>query len=135
MCGVTEAELERGAVLGPAVFATVSRRENKTLPSLSDGSQKVRRFWTLADHAYDQCRRAITYLEWDMDVASVMPSLRRNSGVRSGSSSISTGQTPADGATPPAATLPGATTPVATPVAAAAPAGPQLGGNGGPFAH
>ena len=61
MCGVTEAELERGAVLGPALFSAVSLRENKALPSTSDGTLRVRRFWTLADR-YVQSVPARDYL-------------------------------------------------------------------------
>ncbi|HVY45473.1 MAG TPA: hypothetical protein VHB21_06315 [Minicystis sp.] len=64
ICGVTEGELERGASIGPAVFATVGRRENRAMSALTGGSLKVRRFWTLADRAYDQCRRALLFLEW-----------------------------------------------------------------------
>jgi hypothetical protein len=131
MCGVTDAELERGAVLGPAVFANVSRRENKTLPSLSDGSLKVRRFWTLADRAYDQCQRAIAYFEWGVaDLASIAPTLRRSSGTRTSSSSTTTAPTPPapPNPAPPAPPAPAPAAPVVT-------SGPQLGGNGGPFAR
>jgi hypothetical protein len=122
VCGVTEAELDRGAVLGPALFSAVSRRENKTTPSATDGSLKTRRFWTLADRAYDQCQRGIAFLEWGMaDISAIVPSLRKTSGTRSSSSSTTTPTAP----TPPVTPVP--------PVAPVVTAGPQLGGNGGPF--
>jgi hypothetical protein len=128
MCGVTEADLERGAVLGPALFAAVSRRENKSLPSLSDGSLKVRRFWTLADTAYDQCQRAISYFEWRVgDVGAIAPSVRRNTGTR---------PSPATPPAPEPAPAPSPTSPVVTPpatTAASAFNGPQLGGASNPF--
>ena len=83
MCGVTDEQLERGGVLGPAAFAAVSRRENKMPPSLTEGAQKVRRFWSLADRSYDQCQRVIAFYEWGRaDLGSIAPSLRRNVGAR-----------------------------------------------------
>jgi hypothetical protein len=97
MCAVTEADLDRGAVLGPAVFAMVSRRENELSPSHSEGSLRVRRFWTLADRSYAQCRRAIAFLECGVaDVESIAPNLRRNAGRRASSRTAS----PAPSATP-----------------------------------
>jgi hypothetical protein len=88
MCGVTEADLDRGAVLGTAVFAKVSRRENERSLSQSEGMLRVRRFWTLADRSYAQCRRAIAFLACGVaDVDSIAPNLRRNSGKRASSRS------------------------------------------------
>lgn len=117
ICGVTEAQLERGATIAPVVFATISRRENKAAYSQSDGALRVRRFWTLADKAYSECRRAIQFLQWDAgDADSITPSLRRNAGPR-GSTQAPT-ETPA---TP------------ATPVTPATPAGPVVGGGSNPF--
>ena len=105
ICGVTEADIDRGAVLGPALFATVSRRENKITPSMSDGSLKVRRFWTLADRSYDQCQRAIAFFEWGVsDLTTIAPSLRRNAGTRT-SASASAPTPPTNGA-PPSAEAP-----------------------------
>jgi len=83
ICGVTEAQLDRGAAIAPVVFATISRRENKAASSQSDGAQRVRRFWTLADRSYAQCRHAIEFLQRDRgDASTIAPSLRRNAGVR-----------------------------------------------------
>jgi hypothetical protein len=119
MCGVTEEQLDRGATIAPIVFATVSRRENKVSSGQTEGSQRVRRFWTLADRSYDQCQRAIQYLQWDEDNAKViLPSLRRNQSTRG----IPREETPTD--TP--------ATPV-TPAPPAPPAGPVVGGGSDPF--
>jgi hypothetical protein len=83
MCGVTEQDLLRAAVIGPAVFSMVSRSENAPGPSLTDVALKVRQAWSLLDRAYQQCRRAVTwfrFLEGDADT--IAPSLRRNAGRR-----------------------------------------------------
>jgi hypothetical protein len=102
ICGVTEADLERGAAIAPVVFAAVSRRENREAYSQSDGAQRVRRFWTLADRSYRQCQRALTYLQWDEgNVAALAPSLRRNSGTREASQPApAQAETPASPASP-----------------------------------
>jgi hypothetical protein len=117
ICGVTGAQLDRGAAIAPVVFATVARRENKTATSKTDGSQRVRRFWTLADRSYAQCERAINYLEFDNGgAAAILPKLRRNTGTKSGS--------PAE---------PAPVEPPAGPPAPAPPAGPVVGGGKDPF--
>ena len=101
MCGVTEEDLNRGAQIGPAVFALVSRREAKTSASTPEGSLRVRRAWTLLDRAYTQCRRALQFLraeEGDADL--IAPSLRKNSGTRASGAESE----PAPAPTPPTAT-------------------------------
>jgi hypothetical protein len=102
MCGVTEDDLDRGAAIGPAVFALISRRENEGGPSASEASLRVRRAWTLLDRAYAQCRRALQFLRFDEGDADVIaPSLRRNSG-GARASSARRGQTdPQGGGAPP----------------------------------
>jgi hypothetical protein len=83
ICGVTAEELDRGAVLSGALLDMMRRRDEKTAP-FTDGSVNVRRFWTLADRAYDQCQRAIAFLEWGVaDLNEIAPSLRRTRGRRS----------------------------------------------------
>lgn len=82
MCGVTEEDLTQGDVIGPALFAALSRRE-QALSTPSHSSLLLRQAWTLLDRAYDQCQRVVTYLRWDEgDVAAFAPNLRRNSGPR-----------------------------------------------------
>ena len=116
MCGVTEQDLQRAAVVGPAVFAMASRRENVPSTSLSEMSMHVRQSWTLLDRAYTQCRRAITYFRFiEGDADTIAPSLRRNVGRRS------TPDVPA--VTPPTPATPA--TPVST--------GPIVGGGASPF--
>lgn len=84
MCGVTEAELTRAAEIAPAVFGIVSRREFQEANRLTDGSLRVRRAWTMLDRAYNNCRRALSFLRYDEgDADSLAPSLRRNAGTRS----------------------------------------------------
>lgn len=87
LCAVTEADLDRGAQIGPVVFAMVSQREQQKSRAPSADSQRVRRAWTLLDRAYDQCQRALTFLLWDEgSVDLIAPSLRRNSSSRRSSS-------------------------------------------------
>jgi len=59
MCSVTEDELTRGAQIRPAVFALVSRREQKRAGSTSEASLLEKRAWTLRDRAYAECRSAL----------------------------------------------------------------------------
>jgi len=80
ICGITEQDLARGAEVGPAVFAMLSRREFQTA-TINDGSLRVRRAWTLLDRAYSQCRRALSFLRFvEADADTLAPSLRRNLG-------------------------------------------------------
>ncbi len=124
MCGVTEADLIRAADLGPKVFALVGHRENR-LRSRPDSSLRVHRTWSLLDNAYEQCRRAIQFFRFDQRDADVIaPSLRSNPGVPTAK---------APKAEPPAAQFPSPEATAATEVTSQVPAGPNLGGAGGPF--
>ena len=124
ICGVTEEDLNRGALIGPAMFALVSRRENQTGTSVTDGALRVRRAWTLLDRAYLQCRRALDYLRWDeADVDVVAPSLRKNSGMPSARPKPTAHPTEE-----PVIQASNASAP--SPVSISA---PSIGGNSGPF--
>lgn len=80
LCAVTQADLDRGAQIGPLLFAMVSLREQRKNP-MSNASLRVRQAWTLLDTSYDQCRRGLSFLLWGTgDVDSIAPSLRRNAG-------------------------------------------------------
>ncbi len=118
-CAVTEADLDRGAQIGPYVFAMVSQREQSPTLGTTDEAHRIRRAWTLVDRAYDQCRRGLTYLLWsEGTVDRVAPSLRRNSGPRQST------------ATPPAIVTPPQAPPPPAPGNGSAP----VGGGDGPFA-
>lgn len=131
MCGVTEQDLERGAQIAPLVFALIARRENKTSATLSDGSLRVRRAWTLLDRAYAQCRRALQFLRYEEgDVDLIAPSLRRNSGTRSAERPATASSAP-DAVNPAA---PGAQLGDALVVGAQL-SGEPVGGGDGPFAR
>jgi hypothetical protein len=84
MTGITSDDLARGAQLGAAAFAIISRRDNQLGPIQAESALRARRAWTLLDRAYTQCRRAIAYLRFDEgDVDLIAPNLRRNRGVPS----------------------------------------------------
>lgn len=122
-CGVTEADLERGALIGPKVFSLVSQREHRKTTPRAEASQRVRRAWTLPDRAYAQCRRALTYLRFEEgDVDTIAPNVRSNSGSRS-TTPVAEPVTPAVAAPEQPAVL-----------GASPPAGERIGGQGSPFA-
>ena len=123
MCGVTEEYLDRASKIGPAVFASVSRREHAPTVSPAEAALRVKKAWTLLDRYYSQCRRAIAYLRYfDGDVDEIAPNLRRNLG-----SPKRTPETPAPVAENPAPAP--ATGP--TPIQAGAP----VGGGASPFVN
>jgi len=124
ICGVSEENLARASKIGPALFALVSRRENEPSLTIPDGTLRVRRFWTLLDRAYGQCRRAIEYLQYGQgDIDTIIPSLRRNTGVRRAPEE----QTPA--LAPAVVAPPAVTVPPAVPVSS----GPVVGNGASPF--
>lgn len=123
LCAVTEADLDRGAQIGPYVFALVSQKEQRATPT-SEDALRVRRAWTLVDTAYDQCRRGLNYLLWgDPAVDVVAPSLRRNIGPRSTSRASATNAQPSQ------------PQPQVQPPAPSAAGGAPVGGNQSPFAN
>ena len=82
LCGVTEHELERAAVVGTALFAHVSRLNTKPAV-LPETALRVRQAWTLLDLAYSQCRRAVAYLRHAQgDADTFAPGLRGKTGPR-----------------------------------------------------
>lgn len=126
ICGVTEADLERAAAVGPLAFAIVSRRENKGSVVPTDVSLRIRRAWTLVDRSYSQCRRALHFLRFEEgDFDEIAPNLRRNSGTRSTPSSATAT------ATPSTTTTSSTTAPPTSGVQAGAMSG--IGGSASPF--
>lgn len=126
MCGVTEPELDRAALIAPRVFLLLSQREHRKTSSGAEGSLRVRRAWTLAERAYVQCRRALAYLLQDQEaVEAIAPNLRRNSGVSPKSAKTAERQ-------PAAAQTPAAPVPAA-PDSAAPIGGNTIGNGDSPF--
>lgn len=92
----TEAEINRAAELGPLILAALGVREHGPAPGPTDAADRRARAFTLFVRAYDQARRAVTYLRWDEgDADSFAPSLYRGRGGRG--SGGSTAQTAAAG--------------------------------------
>lgn len=124
MCGVTAEELQRGAVVGPAVFAWLSRKESEHAGT-PEATLRIKQAWTLLDRAYRQCQRAVAYLRFDDgDADTYAPSLRHNGGGRPAK--------PAEPPPPAAVTPP---PPPAAPAPAVTPAAPAFGGGGAPFVN
>jgi hypothetical protein len=124
ICAVTERDLTRGAEIGPAVFAMISRREFQT-STISDGSLRVRRAWTLLDRAYGQCRRGLGFLRFEEeDTDSLAPSLRRNQGNQS---------RPQPTERPPTMPAPVIEAQNSVPTAAPSVSAPSIGGGASPF--
>lgn len=58
----TEAEIDRAAELGPLILAALGVREHGPAPGPTDAADRRARAFTLFVRAYDQARRAVTYL-------------------------------------------------------------------------
>ena len=72
---VTIDELDQAASIGEQLVAAVGAREQAPAV-IADVAQQRQRTFTLFVNAYDQARRAISYLRWDEgDVESIAPSL------------------------------------------------------------
>jgi hypothetical protein len=79
---VTEADLERAALLGAAIFGLVSSKEQSNEKPNAEGSLRLRRALTKLDRAYFQARRAILYfVQSEEALNEIAPNLRRNPGV------------------------------------------------------
>jgi hypothetical protein len=78
---VTKAEIDRAAALGPELLLALGAKgiaaRTATTPEARD--QRTRAF-TLLEKAYDECRRAATYLRWhEDDLEAYAPPLRQRS--------------------------------------------------------
>lgn len=85
---VTWSDVERAAQLGPRVLVALGARTQPGLkePSAADPMERRRRAYTIFVRAYDQCRRAVTFLRWDHgDADDIAPSLFANRGPRKAS--------------------------------------------------
>ena len=87
----TEQEIDRAAELGPLLLAALGVREHGPAPGPSDAADRRARAFTLFVRAYDQARRAVTYLRWNEgDADAYAPSLYRGRGGRGAASGGST---------------------------------------------
>lgn len=76
---VTRVEVERAATLGPELLVALGVRESTGATPRSKIEDQRRRAFTLLVRAYDQCRRAVTYLRWsEGDANKIVPSLFSN---------------------------------------------------------
>jgi hypothetical protein len=72
---VQVAELDRAELLAEQITAAVGRRDQASL-DIADTSKNRQRAFTLFVNAYDEARRAITFLRWaDGDADHIAPSL------------------------------------------------------------
>jgi len=134
------AELDQAESIGEQLVNAVGAREQAPAIAAAQAQQRQRNF-TLFARAYDQARRAITFLHWDQDdIDSIAPSLYsgRNTGhkkpdapqpvatapaagtpVAAASTTTAPTKTPSPEATTPAANAPAGTTHAPTTSAAA----------------
>ncbi|MGK3986025.1 hypothetical protein WME99_23465 [Sorangium sp. So ce136] len=103
----TEEEVKRAGEIGPQLLAALGVREHGKGPGPTEAADKRARAFALLVHAYDQTRRAVSYLRWNEgDAETIAPSLYKGRGGRAASSS--------DTAAEPEETAPGAATPAPT---------------------
>ncbi|WP_437747018.1 hypothetical protein WMF39_19545 [Sorangium sp. So ce1504] len=127
----TEEEVRRAGEIGPQILAALGVREHGKGPGPTEAADRRARAFSLLVHAYDQTRRAVTYLRWDEgDADAIAPSLYKGRTGRAASSSDAAAA-PADEA--PAAPTAPAPTGTAAPTDTAAPSGPGAALNGAPF--
>lgn len=81
-------EVQRASELGPEILVALGARDQPGVkaPNPADPAQRRQRAFTLFVRAYEECRRAVSYLRWHQDDAEeIAPSLRTNRGPRSSS--------------------------------------------------
>ncbi|WP_146650620.1 hypothetical protein [Labilithrix luteola] len=133
--GIKAAELDRAEALSQRLtFAFAEKGQGTT--KLAEAAEDRQRAFTLFVDAYDQARRAVTFLHWGEESADkLVPSLWKGRGGR-GSSKDDPGTEPANGPQP---ATPGIANPaapaVANPAGGAVPAAPVKAGmpGGSPF--
>jgi hypothetical protein len=96
----TAEEVHRAGDLGPLLIAALGVREHGITATPAEAADRKLRAFTLFATAYDQVRRAVSYLRWNKgDADSLAPSLYRGRG-GSRSPSAAKGETSGDGAPP-----------------------------------
>jgi hypothetical protein len=104
---VTKAEIDRATTLGPQLLMALGIKgmAARTASTPEARDQRARAF-TLLERAYDECRRAATYLRWhDDDLDTYAPVLRQRN--RSGSAGSAAHASPTTNPPPAAPTSPG----------------------------
>ena len=77
----TAEEVHRAGDLGPLLLAALGVREHGTTATPAEAADRKVRAFTLFTTAYDQVRRAVTYLRWNEgDGDSLAPSLYKGRG-------------------------------------------------------
>ena len=115
---IQPAELEEAESLFEKITSAYGARQQQSL-AVAATTQERQRAYTLLLNAYDEARRAISFLRWrEDDLEKIAPSLWAGRGGRGNTSAINTG-----GGTPVAANPPG-TTPATATHAAADPTAP-----------
>jgi hypothetical protein len=72
---ITRADVDHAAKLGPQLLTAIGAGDKPTKVD-ADAIDTRNRAWTLFANAYDQCRRALTYLRWsEGDADAIAPSL------------------------------------------------------------
>ncbi|WP_437535162.1 hypothetical protein WME79_13030 [Sorangium sp. So ce726] len=114
----TEEEVRRAGELGPELLAALGVREHGAAPGPSEAADRRARAFTLFVDAYDQTRRAVTYLRWkEDDIEAIAPSLYKGRGGRGASSSDTDAAPQVAPPAQPDAAPPGAAAPAPPPAA------------------
>lgn len=109
-----EEEVRRAGDLGPKLLAALGVREFGATPGPTDMNDRLQRTFTLFVRAYDQARRAVTYLRWDEgDAELIAPSLYKKSPARTGRAAAASEERAPDAGAPEADTLPPTSAPAA----------------------
>lgn len=94
----TEEEVHRAGDLGPLLLAALGVLEHGATVTPAEAADRKVRAFTLFTTAYDQVRRAVTFLRWNEgDADSLAPSLYKGRG-GSRSASVAKGDTSGEGA-------------------------------------
>ncbi len=115
---VSEDELKSAQMLAEKLLRGVAAREQQELDITAAGEQRARAF-TLLAQAYDDARRAATFLRWGQDIEQIVPSFYNGRGTSKKHPDQPVGPTPpspaaptngngADAAPKPAPGMPGA---------------------------
>ena len=131
--GIKPAELDSAEALSERLTMAYAARSQGTT-KLTEASDDRQRAFTLFVNAYDQARRAVTFLHWGEDVADkLVPSLWKGRGGRGGSSKDDSQAQPANGPGPASPAAGSSAGPGTTPAPPVAPGVPGMPG-GSPFA-